>query len=185
MNEFFERYGDALARAWQSIDEAALEHAAAVLLDAYRTGARVFSCGNGGSASIANHLTCDHVKGIREGSALRPKVVSLSSNVELLTAIANDRGYEHVFAYQLESLATQGDVLIAISSSGNSANIVDAIIQARTSGMSTIALTGFSGGIAKEKAETVIHADSYNYGITEDVHQAVMHSLAQLIGQIA
>lgn len=181
--EFFSGYGDEASRAWKTIDPAAVRRAAAVLLDAYRTGARVFSCGNGGSASVANHLACDHVKGVRTGTGLFSKVISLSSNVELLTAIANDISYEDVFAYQLQSLGSEGDVLIAVSSAGKSVNICEAIWQAQSMGMRTIALTGFSGGPAREMANTAIHVDCDNYGIVEDMHQAIMHALAQYIRQ--
>ena len=121
---YFDAYMGASARAAASIDPQQLELAARVLTEAYLRGATVFSCGNGGSASLANHFQCDHVKGIRTKTDLSPRVVSLSSSVELLTAIANDIEFEDVFAYQLQSQARSGDVLIAISSSGRSANIV-------------------------------------------------------------
>jgi D-sedoheptulose 7-phosphate isomerase/D-glycero-D-manno-heptose 1,7-bisphosphate phosphatase len=132
---------------------------------------------------VANHLQCDHVKGVRNGTDLSPRVVSLSANVELLTAIANDLAYEEVFAYQLESQARPGDVLIAISSSGCSPNIVNALAFAREHGLHTIALTGFSGGDVKSMADVAIHVDCTNYGVVEDLHQAVMHAIAQYVRQ--
>ncbi len=150
---------------------------------AYTRDAVVFSCGNGGSASIANHLQCDHVKGIRNGTDLTPRVVSLSTNVELLTAIANDLSYDAVFEYQLQSQARPGDVLIAVSSSGRSPNIVRALDWARANGMQTIALTGFEGGAARRTAGVSVHVDSTNYGVIEDAHQACMHLLAQYVRQ--
>ena len=180
---YFSAYAEELARAASSIEPVALDSAAAILLDAYTRGAGVFSCGNGGSASIANHLQCDHVKGVRNQTDLSPRVASLNGNVELLTAIANDLGYEDVFSYQLESQSRPGDVLIAISSSGQSANIVRALVWARDHGLRTIALTGFDGGIARSVAEVVIHVEGTNCGIVEDMHQAVMHALAQYIRQ--
>ena len=115
-------------------------------------GASVFACGNGGSASIANHLQCDHVKGIRNGTDLRTRALSLSTNIELFSAIANDLGYDNVFEYQLESLAQRGDVLLAVSSSGRSPNIVRALEWANRHAVETVAFTGFSGGAAKELA---------------------------------
>jgi phosphoheptose isomerase len=180
---YFGAYAEETARAASAIEPAALDRAAAILLDAYTRGAMVFSCGNGGSASIANHLQCDHVKGIRTATDLAPRVVSLSSNVELLTAIANDLAYEDVFSYQLESQAAPGDVLIAISSSGRSGNIVRALTWAREHGLGTIALTGFAGGDARTLAEVTVHVGGTNYGVVEDLHQAVMHALAQYIRQ--
>src|SRR6201998_3594250 len=97
---YFDAYAEEMSRAAKSIEPAGLERAAAILVEAYLRGARMFSCGNGGSASIANHMQCDHVKGIRTATDLSPHVLSLSANVELLTAIANDTGYENIFVYQ-------------------------------------------------------------------------------------
>jgi phosphoheptose isomerase len=180
---YFDAYVEEMARAAKTVDAAAFDQAAAILCEAYACGARLFTCGNGGSASIANHMQCDHVKGIRTGTDLTPQVLSLSTNVELLTAIANDIGYEHVFVYQLQSQARPGDVLIAVSSSGRSLNIVHALTWARDNGLRTIAVTGFGGGLARTTAEVAIHVDSTNYGVVEDLHQSVMHALAQYIRQ--
>jgi phosphoheptose isomerase len=178
---YFGAYMEETARAASSVEPAALDRAAAVLLQAYTSGARVFSCGNGGSAAIANHLQCDHMKGVRTATDLAPRVVSLSHSIELITAIANDMTYEDVFVYQLQSQSGPGDVLIAISSSGRSPNIVRALTWARDHDLRTIALTGFEGGDARAVAEVTIHVDSTNYGIVEDLHQAIMHALAQYI----
>jgi D-sedoheptulose 7-phosphate isomerase/D-glycero-D-manno-heptose 1,7-bisphosphate phosphatase len=180
---YFDAYADEMSRAAKTIDPAAFDRAATILLEAYQRGARMFSCGNGGSASIANHMQCDHVKGIRTATDLSPHVLSLSTNVELLTAIANDIGYENVFVYQLQSQSRPGDVLVAVSSSGRSPNIVHALTWARDAGLRTIAITGFEGGAARSVAEVAIHVDCTNYGIVEDLHQAVMHALAQYIRQ--
>jgi phosphoheptose isomerase len=180
---YFDAYAEEISRAAKTIDPAMLDRAAAILLEAYTRGARIFSCGNGGSASIANHMQCDHVKGVRTTTDLTPHVLSLSTNVELLTAIANDMGYENVFVYQLQSHSGPGDVLMAVSSSGRSANIVRALTWARDNGLHTIAVTGFEGGAAKSEAEVSIHVDCANYGVIEDLHQAIMHALAQYIRQ--
>jgi phosphoheptose isomerase len=180
---YFDSYAEEMSRAAKTIDPAAFERAAGILLEAYLSGARMFSCGNGGSASIANHMQCDHVKGIRTATGLSPQVLSLSTNVELLTAIANDIGYENVFVYQLQSQSEPGDVLVAVSSSGGSANIVRALTWARDAGLRTIAITGFDGGTARSVAEVSVHVDCANYGIVEDLHQVIMHSLAQYIRQ--
>lgn len=176
-------YLEETARAASSIDVVEIDRAASVLLDAYLRGATVFSCGNGGSAAIANHLHCDHLKGVRTSTDLVPRVVSLSSSIELITAIANDVAYGDIFSFQLQSQSRSGDVLVAISSSGSSPNIVQALVWARDHGMKTIALTGFDGGNAKQLADVVIHVECDNYGIVEDLHQATMHALAQYIRQ--
>ena len=181
--QYFTEYSKELARASETIDPAAMDRAAEILIEAYTSGARMFCCGNGGSASIANHMQCDHVKGIRTATDLLPHALSLSNNVELLTAIANDIGYSEVFTYQLQSQSAPGDVLVAVSSSGRSQNIVDAVAWARDNGLRTIAITGFTGGAARGIAEVAIHVDSTNYGVVEDLHQAIMHALAQFIRQ--
>jgi len=180
---YFRAYAEEMALAASSIDAASLDSAAKILLTAYTSGARVFACGNGGSAAIANHLACDHVKGVRTATDLAPRVVSLSASVELITAIANDMAYQDVFVYQLQSQSAPGDVLIAVSSAGRSPNIVRSLTWAREHGIRTIALTGFDGGDASAIAEVTIHVDGTNYGIVEDLHQAIAHCLAQYIRQ--
>lgn len=180
---FARAYAVELASAMASVDTTRFEAAARILNAAYDRGATVFSCGNGGSASIANHFQCDHVKGVRVGTGLLTRVQSLSANVEILSAIANDNGYENVFDFQLESQARPGDVLVAVSSSGRSPNIVRALEWCAKNGVETVAFTGFTGGPARELATVAIHVDSGNYGVIEDSHQACMHLLAQYVRQ--
>jgi D-sedoheptulose 7-phosphate isomerase/D-glycero-D-manno-heptose 1,7-bisphosphate phosphatase len=176
-------YAAQIARAMATVAPGRFEAAARILDGAYERGATVFSCGNGGSASIANHFQCDHVKGVRIGTGLHTRVHSLSTNVEILSAIANDNGYENVFDFQLQSNARPGDVLVAVSSSGRSANIVRALEWCNENDVETVALTGFTGGPARELATVSIHVDSSNYGVIEDAHQACMHLLAQYVRQ--
>jgi D-sedoheptulose 7-phosphate isomerase/D-glycero-D-manno-heptose 1,7-bisphosphate phosphatase len=128
-------------------------------------------------------MQCDHVKGIGNGTDLTTRVYSLSTNIELLSAIANDLGYDRIFEHQLQCQARPGDVLVAVSSGGRSPNIVRALDWAGANGLRTIALTGFDGGPARRCATVSIHVDSANYGIIEDVHQSCMHLLAQYIRQ--
>lgn len=182
--EYFEAYGKQIARALDSVGRDSLDAAQKLLSDAMERGAHVFSCGNGGSAAIANHLVCDHTKGVSADTGLRPRVFSLSTTVEVITAIANDLDYAEIFAAQLRLLARPGDLLVAISSSGDSENIVRALRWARDNGMASIVLTGFSGGRGAALADVNLHVDGDNYGIVEDVHQALMHVLAQFIRQI-
>jgi histidinol-phosphate phosphatase family protein len=180
---FGTEYGDELHAALRTVDPSRFHAAATLLNDAHDRDATVFACGNGGSASIANHLQCDHVKGVGQGTDLRTRVFSLSTNAELFSAIANDLGYEHVFEQQLASVARPGDLLIAVSSSGRSPNIVRALEWATAHDMRTIAMTGFSGGRSRELADVSIHVESSNYGVIEDAHQACMHLLAQFVRQ--
>lgn len=182
-SSYADEYFDLLASASKTIDRDAVEKAARLLADVSARGGRVYSCGNGGSAAISNHLVCDCLKGIRMDSTLMPKVVSLSSNIETITAIGNDIGYDEIFRFQLESLAVSGDLLITISSSGASPNIVAAIEWAKSNGIATIAMTGFSGGKSRELADVSLHVDADNYGVVEDLHQSLMHLLAQYTRQ--
>ena len=181
--EFSEQYFSQTARAAASVSRERIREAARVLNEAYMRGATVYCCGNGGSASIANHLMCDHVKGVQTDTKVIPHVVSLSSNVEIITAIANDIAYADVFVYQLRSLSRAGDVLITISSSGDSENVVRAAQWARDNGLAVIAMTGFSGGRTAQLADVNLHVAGDNYGVVEDVHQSLMHVLAQYLRQ--
>ena len=173
-----------MAAALKSVQSSDIERAAAALKLAIADNNLIFSCGNGGSAAIANHLTCDCSKGIATDTGLRPRVVSLSATVELVTAIANDVEYAEIFAYQLRNAARPGDVLITISSSGDSENIVRALAWARDNGMTTIALSGFSGGRSASLADINLHVAARNYGVVEDAHQALMHILAQYVRHV-
>ncbi|GAA0542259.1 phosphoheptose isomerase [Rhizomicrobium palustre] len=172
-------YFGELSRAAAQINGQAVERAAAIVLAAVQADRTVYACGNGGSAAICNHLLCDFAKGMQSDTTLKPKVVSLSSPVELITAIANDISYDEVFAFQMKTAARPADVLITVSSSGNSENIVRAVQWARNNGVRTIAFTGFEGGRSAELAEVNVHVPSGNYGIVEDLHQAAMHIMAQ------
>ena len=180
---YFGAYAEETARAASSVEAATFARAAEMLLEAYTGETVVFSCGNGGSASIANHLQCDHTKNVRKSTDLAPRVMSLRGNVELLTAIANDLAYEDVFFI---SFSPNRDP--ATCSSPSRHQVVRPIscvrsIWAREHGLRTIALTGFDGGDARNVAEVAIHVNSTNYGVVEDMHQTIMHALAQYIRQ--
>jgi len=138
----------------------------------------IYTIGNGASASIAQHWACDYTKGCKKGG-LRPRVISLAANIPLMTAISNDISYDDVYSFQLDALGQEGDVLVAISSSGNSPNVVKAIETAKSLKMKTIALTGFDGGKARELADISLHVDINEYEAAEDVHQAIMHMIAK------
>src|SRR5258705_5182803 len=158
--DYFGVYAGLLGSALASVDRVQLQRAASCLDKALHSGGTIYSCGNGGSAAIANHLVCDCVKGVQTDTALKPKVHSLTANVEILTAISNDISYEQVFSYQLASFAKREDVLVAISSSGKSSNILRALHWARANGLHTIAMTGFDGGEAANVAEISLHVDA-------------------------
>lgn len=178
-------YSNELHRAMQAVNQNYVDCITSILLDS-RT---IYVCGNGGSAAIAEHLACDCVKGVATDSKndFALNVVSLSSNLPMISAIANDIGYDEVFSKQLQWLSWNlkdfgnyaSDTLIVISSSGNSSNIIKAIEKAKERGMNTVAIVGFDGGKAKELANWTIHIPSDNYGIIEDASQAIMHFMAQ------
>lgn len=173
----FDNYINVLHHCLLSVDQDMLYAAADEILKAKR----IYVCGNGGSAAIADHLVCDCLKGIRTNTKIKPKVISLTSNVPLITAIANDFGYENIFSHQLESLGKKKDLLIVISSSGNSPNIIEAIRTATAIGMTTIGFCGFDGGEVMDLVDIPIYVGTHNYGIVEDAHQACMHMIAQYI----
>lgn len=182
LSEFHANYAEELHAALTSVDVKNLNLAASYLVSAISDERNIFVCGNGGSAAIADHWAVDFMKWIRTNSPLRPRITSLTSNVPVISAIANDISYEDVFAYQLESLAYENDILITVSSSGNSPNIKKAINTAKEMSMITIALCGFDGGASLE-ALVPLYVPFYNYGIVEDSHQAIMHILTQYITQ--
>ncbi len=167
--------------AHESVDGEKLEAAFKILDAAYGRGAQLYVCGNGGSASISNHLVCDHSKSGQTDTDIKPRVISLATNIEMITAIANDISYEDIFVYQLQTLAKEGDVLMTISSSGDSENVVRAAGWAKDQGLDVIALTGFDGGRTAELATVNLHVAGDNYGVIEDTHQGLMHILAQFI----
>lgn len=177
-----EYFGEA-AKAAASVDRDKLNEAAKLLTRIYTAGGIVFSCGNGGSAAIANHLVCDHCKLVRTDTDLSSKIVSLSTTIEMITAIGNDISYDEIFSYQLRTLASPGDALVTISSSGDSENIVRAVHWAKDNDIPVVSMTGFSGGRSSKIADINLHVQADNYGIVEDTHQSLMHILAQYIRQ--
>ncbi|NQV56616.1 MAG: SIS domain-containing protein [Rhodospirillales bacterium] len=180
---YVDAYFDEYSKAAASVDRARLADAAEVLKTAYEAGATLFVCGNGGSASISNHLACDHGKLLATDTDLLPRVQSLAANVEIITAIANDISYDEVFVHQLKLQASAGDVLMTVSSSGNSENVVQAASWAKDNGLEVISMTGFDGGRTAQLATVNLHVGGDNYGVIEDVHQSLMHLMGQFLRQ--
>lgn len=165
-----------------SLDLKELEAAKCVLLEAIKYDYNIFTCGNGASASIAQHMACDFTKGcFNAENNITPRVISLSDNIPLITAISNDISYDEVYSFQLNSLCYSEDVLFVISSSGNSPNIIRALETAKDKNLITIAMTGFDGGKARELADIKLHVDAPEYEATEDCHQAIMQILAKYL----
>jgi len=181
IQSFLKGYSDNISHAFNQIDPAILEDIYDLLEKNITNAHKIYTCGNGGSSAIAEHFTCDFLKGSSNETNIQPIIHSLPSNTPLLTAIANDISYDNIFSYQLEKYAEKDDVLIAISSSGNSSNIVSALKIAKSIGMETISFVGFDGGHAKQLSDYCIHIEIHNYGIVEDVHQSLMHMLSQFL----
>lgn len=176
---YVRQYAHELEAALEQLSETALDGAYAAIATAVREQRRVFVAGNGGSAAIADHLCCDWTKGTHAPGLAPLRTHSLVSNVALLTAVANDFGYDDVFARQLEMLGVAGDVVLLISSSGNSPNVLAAADRAKAMGIATIGMTGFSGGALAARVDFALHVPYANYGLVEDCHQILMHTFAQ------
>ena len=179
---FADGYLRYLTEVLARIDREAIARFAEVLLAARERGARIFFLGNGGSAATASHWVNDLTRW--RGRPFR--ALSLTENVAVLTAVANDYGYTHVFRQQLETLMGPGDVVVAISASGNSANVVEAIEYANHNGAITVGLTGFGGGQLRDLVQVNVHAPTNNgeYGPAEDVHMVLDHLVTAYLWQV-
>jgi D-sedoheptulose 7-phosphate isomerase len=173
-----------LRRYWRDVGDMAsavdlesLETAATMLLECQARGRVVFIAGNGGSAATASHFACDLAKGTRRNGPPTFRVVALTDNLPVLTAWANDDGYDRIFAEQLRSLARAGDLLVLISASGNSPNILAAAEEARTLGVASIGLTGRCGGNLAPLVDLAVRVPSDQIEVVEDAHLVVAHSL--------
>ncbi|MEO8034087.1 MAG: SIS domain-containing protein [Acidobacteriota bacterium] len=158
------------------LDEEEIAGFIETLVDARERGAGIFFIGNGGSAATASHFANDIAIGCRSWE--RPfRATSLTDNVAIMTAIANDYGYEHIFTLQLKTVMKAGDVVVAISASGNSPNVVQAIEWANEHGATTVGLTGFDGGKLRAAAKQAVHVPTMKgeYGPVEDVHMIIDH----------
>lgn len=173
---------DYIRRLQNALDELPRERlieAGEVLLTTYRNDRQVFTVGNGGSSSTASHMAADLAKNTIGPNLKRFRVASLADNTSIITALANDLSYEMVFAEQLVNVICAGDVLIVISASGNSPNVLNAIRYARRRSVETIGLLGFDGGQAADLVDIPIVVRSSDYGIIEDVHLAINHMLVE------
>lgn len=159
-----------------------------MLEDAYYQGRQVFVAGNGGSAATASHMACDLQKTVL-GKRPRPeskrfRVLALTDNVPLITAWGNDVHFDTVFAEQLRNLANPGDLLVVITGSGNSPNIVEALRAAQELGVKTIGLLGFDGGVVKNMLDEAVVVESDNYGYIEDAHSILNHLITAHFKQV-
>ena len=170
-------------KAAATIKPEQIDKAAAILSDCMRESGVIFVCGNGGSTAISNHFCCDALRTLRSDTTLSPRVMSLASTTPVITAIGNDIGYDDIFSYQLDSMIRPSDILLTVSSSGDSENIVRAIQVAKSRNNRVISFTGFGGGRSSSLADVNVHVDSQNYGIIEDLHLSLIHILMQYLRQ--
>ena len=154
-----------------------------IIFKKIKNNKKIFVCGNGGSASVANHFLCDFNKGIKLNSnnKLKSKIISLSDNMETVLAISNDISFNKIFTFQLDNHYSKGDLVILLSCSGSSPNIIDALNYCKKRKIFTISFTGFAKKSIQRKANINLDLGIKNYGISEDFFQIIMHMLSQNI----
>jgi D-sedoheptulose 7-phosphate isomerase len=172
-------YSEKLSAALDDKVLTAVVPLAEALREAWRTGKTVYLCGNGGSAANAIHLAGDYLHGAGVTNGIGMRTESLSANPSVMSSLANDVGYDQVFAEQLRVKANAGDLLIALSGSGNSPNVVCALEMANSLGMKTFAILGYSGGRCKAIAQHPIHVEIDDMQIAEDCQMAIGHMCMQ------
>jgi D-sedoheptulose 7-phosphate isomerase len=175
--KFLEDYRQDLCGILGRIDLARIRQAIDWLAEARDQGRTVFTCGNGGSAATASHFACDLLKGASYNRARRWRVICLVDQMPTISAYANDVNYAAIFAEQLRNFAAAGDLLLAISGSGNSANVVGAAEYARSVGARTIGLTGRDGGQLGRRVDLNILVPVQHMGLIEDAHLVICHMM--------
>ena len=174
-------YFEELSKALENLWPRPIERFYNLMMEASESGWMIYVCGNGGSAATANHFAEDlSVTGSKHAVDVI-SAISLSSNASMITCIANDFGYQYIFSSQLNFCARDNDILVAISGSGNSPNVVNAVKTGKALGMKVVTMTGFDGGVIRPMGDICIHVQSENYGIIEDCHLAVCHSIIDSI----
>lgn len=174
-------YAEELHAAIRTLDDRSCGEFALNVLDALRTRRRIYVCGNGGSAANASHFAGDTAKSIRDDQGNGLLISCLSDNQACMMAIANDLEYSEIFRHQLEGVIEKRDILVAISGSGNSPNILRAVEHANTAGALTVGLCGFNGGRLKEMAQLPLHVQSSNMEVVEDVHLSILHYVKRYV----
>ena len=177
INIFFNKVIDTLNR----LDRAGLNLFIEKILSTYRAGRTIFVFGNGGSGDTASHFCGDFNKGVSYGLEKRLKIICLNDNTSALTAIANDISYDDVFVEQLKNFVVPDDLVIGISCSGNSKNVIKALELANHVGAFTVAFCGYTGGTVKNVASLAVHAEIEDMEVCEDVHLVIMHCIKQII----
>tara|TARA_B100000674_G_C37744904_1_gene870689 strand:- start:307 stop:903 length:597 start_codon:yes stop_codon:yes gene_type:complete len=180
-SKFYDNYINKLYSKLNEINKNKLLKSAQLIESTIKDGKKIFVCGNGGSHAIANHYVCDYFKVLSQETPLKPKILSLCSSNELISAISNDISYSDIFLYQAERLIEKGDIVIIISSSGNSKNIIKLLKYLNKRKIKSIGFTGFMGGYLKSNCSISVHSNINNYGISEDISHIIMHELMQYL----
>ena len=170
-------YFEKVVRTIEKMPVTTIDQVVGALLQAYESSRMIYVFGNGGSAALASHFACDLGKGATNGSPKRFQILAFTDNVPLMTAWANDARYEDIFAEQLVNFVRPNDVAFAISGSGKSPNVLNALKIARHAGAFTIGLTGFQGGDMKDLCDLCVIIPSDNMQIIEDLHLSVTHAV--------
>ena len=181
----WKRYTSDVDQALAMIEENDLYAFSSAIWATWKRRATVFTCGNGGSADNANHLAQDLSKGTMVNGTKPLKALSLCNSVSFLTAVANDDRYEDVFLAQLRTYGEPGDLLIAISGSGNSQNVLKAVGCARQLGMPSWGICGFDGGKLKQNATASVHVPCHDMGMVEAAHGVIFHWLVSYLRERA
>lgn len=176
-------YLEQLRRQIAALDRNQLAGFASLLRTACDEGRQIFIMGNGGSAATASHFACDFNKGLSYRREKKYKFICLNDNLPVLTAYANDVGYDAVFVEQLRNFLRAGDLVIGISGSGNSANVVRAVEFANAQGAVTVALTGYDGGKLRRTAQHCVHVDVQDMQLVEDIHMVLDHMSMRVVEQ--
>lgn len=179
--EFSLHYLDRLKQVLDAFDHDGFQRMIAEILDAYKKEARIFVMGNGGSGTTASHFACDINKGCCQDLDKKFKVMCLNDNIPTLLALANDIGYDVIFEEQLKNFFSPGDLVIGISGSGNSENVIRAIQYAKGNGGRTIGLCGFSGGRLAPLVDIAFIAEVDDMQKIEDVHVIAVHMIMQAV----
>jgi len=179
--EQIQNYISTLQQTMEQLSQPLISDVINVLQRARMQGSQVFIMGNGGSASTASHFVCDLAKNTRCEGLPHFRAIGLADNMEIFSAYANDEGYENVFSQQLINLIRPNDVIIAISASGNSQNVVNAVGEAQKYGVTTIGFTGFDGGRLGQMVNIHIHVNSNIIEHVEDIHLMLEHMIVRTI----
>jgi D-sedoheptulose 7-phosphate isomerase len=179
--DLIQSYISTLQLAMDQLPRQSVADVIAVLQEARLKGSQVFILGNGGSASTASHFACDLAKNTRQEGFPHFRVIGLTDNMAMFSALANDEGYENVFSEQLASLVRAEDIVIAISASGNSQNVIRAVEVARKHGATVVGFTGFDGGALRQLANFNIHVNSNIIEHVEDIHLMLEHLIVKSI----